>query len=92
MTSKYIIRCTCGGVKTKMESAMQLIAPGEPLPKEYKGHDAANALAEKYPNTNLAAFVTDIAKKRGRYCYYIEANEKGDVVDARDLLTGRRAI
>ena len=44
---KYIIRCTCGGVRTKREAAMQLIAPGEPLPPEIKGSDAMRRLAEK---------------------------------------------
>ncbi len=87
---KFIIRCTCGGVKTKMDAAMQLIAPGEPLPPEYKGKDAIKKLAAEHPNTNLSRHLTALAKKSGRYCYYIEANDKGDIVDIRDLLTGRK--
>lgn len=87
---KWIVRCTCGGVKTKMESAMQMIAPGEPLPPEVKGGDAIRKLAEQYPGTTLASHLLALAKKHGRYCYYIEATEKGDLKDMRDLFTGRR--
>ena len=87
---KYIIRCTCGGVKTKMEAAMKVLAPGEPLPPEVKGSDAIYALANQHKGTNFARHLEALAKKRGRYCYYIEADDKWDIVDIRDLLTGRR--
>lgn len=87
---KYIIRCTCGGVKTKMEAAMQLIAPGEPLPLEVKGGDAMRRLAEKWSNTNFGNHLLVLAKKHGRYCYYVEVTDNGDIKDMRDLMTGRR--
>lgn len=87
---KYIIRCSCGGVKTKMESAMKLIAPDEPLPPEVKGGDAMRKLAEKWPNTNFGAHLLTLAKKHGRYCYYVDITDKGDIKDMRDLMTGRR--
>ena len=87
---KCIIRCSCGGVKTKMEAAMNLIAPGEPLPSDYKGKDAIKKLAERYPNTNLSRHLDAVSKKRGRYCYYLEYTEDGDIKDFRDLMTGRK--
>lgn len=87
---KWTIRCTCGGVKTKMESAMQLIAPGEPMPQDIKGKDAIRKLAGQYPGTSLASHLLAVVKKNGRFCYYVEATEKGELKDMRDLLTGRR--
>ena len=89
---KLIIRCSCGGVKTKMEAAMKLIAPGEPLPPEYKGSAKMVELAEKYPHTNLAEFLLTMSKKRGRFCYYIVTDDKYNITDARDLMTGRRLV
>ena len=65
---KYIIRCTCGGVKTKMEAAMQLIAPGEPLPPEVKGGDAMRRLAAKWANTTFGNQLLVLAKTHGRNC------------------------
>lgn len=87
---KYIIRCTCGGVKTKMEAAMQLLAPGESLPPEVRGGDAIMKMARKWQGTNFGNHLLVLAKKHGRYCYYIEITDKGDIKDIRDLMTGRR--
>ena len=89
---RYIIRCSCGGVKTKMEAAMKLIAPYEPLPPEYKGSEKMLELAEKHPHTPFADLLLTLAKKRGRFCYYVETDAKDNVKDARDLMTGRRLV
>lgn len=90
--NKYIVRCTCGGVKTKMEAAMKLIAPNEPLPPEYKGSEKMVVLAGEHPHTPFADLLLTLSKKRGRFCYYIETDAKDNVVDARDLMTGRRLV
>lgn len=88
--NKVIVRCSCGGVKTKMDAAMQVLAPGEPLPPEYKGSDAIRKFMAEHPNTNLSRHLEAVVKKHGRYCYYIEYNDAGDITDMRDLMTGRR--
>ena len=77
-------------MKTKMEAAMQLLAPGEPLPPEIRGGDAIMKMARKWQGTNFGNHLLVLAKKHGRYCYYIEITDKGDIKDMRDLMTGRR--
>lgn len=89
---KYVVRCTCGGVKTKMEAAMKLIDPDGPMPEEVKGSAACLKLAEKWPHTPFGDYLLTIAKKHGRYCIYLSVTEKGEIEDARDLMTGRRLV
>lgn len=87
---KYIIRCTCGGVKSKMESAMELLFPGEPLPEEYRGSDNITKLAKTRPNTNFSNHLLNIIKNKGRYCFYFDVDENWNVTTAYNLMTGAK--
>lgn len=89
---KYILRCTCGGVKSKMEAAMKVMLPNEPMPKEVKGGEAIAELASQYPNSAFGNHLLTLSKKHGRYCQFVEVTDKGAIIDARDLMTGRKLV
>lgn len=89
---KYIVRCSCGGVKTKMEAAIKLLDLGDKAPEEYIGSSAMKDLAALHPHTPFGDLLLTLAKKHGRFCNYIETDAKDNVVDARDLMTGRRLV
>ncbi len=90
ISMKIIAVCTCSGMKEKAESAFKIMFPGEELPKIYKGDGAIRGLAQSKPNTNLARYLVAIAKKNGQFAYYIEYDDKGDVLANYDLKTGKR--
>lgn len=87
---KCIIRCSCGGIKTYVENSMGLLYPGMEIPKEYIGRTTIRGLMEENPDTNLYRHLETIVKKSGRYAYYIEYNDKGDIVDMANLITGKK--
>lgn len=87
---KCIIRCACGGIKTYIEKSMELLYPGKELPKEYLGRTAMKELMNEYPDTNLSRHLEAMSKKSGRYAYYIEYDDKGDIVDMANLVTGKK--
>ena len=87
--SRYMAICRCSGMREKAEAAFRIQYPNQDLPPLYRGEDAIRALAEQNPNTNLSRYLRAIAKKNGRYAYYIEENN-GDVSLSVDLMTGKR--
>lgn len=97
---RYILRCSCGGVKSKMDAALQLMFPDTSLAvissslEEVKGMQSLVALAESspYAHTPFSDLLLTLAKKRGRYCYYVEVNRGGEVILAKDLMTGRNLV
>lgn len=87
---KCIVRCSCGGVKTKMEATFSLLFPNDKLPQEYRGSDNITKLAKTCPNTNFSNYLLMIIKNRGRYCYYFDVDEKYNITTAYNLMTGEK--
>lgn len=76
-------------MKEKAISAYKISFPKTEMPDIYKGEDAIRALAHSIPNTNLSRYLLAIAKKNGRYAYFIESDDNGDVVSNYDLIIGK---
>lgn len=82
--------CKCGGVKEKAEAAFKISFPGQAVPQMYKGSDAITKAASLFPGTNLNRYLTAIAKKNGRFAYYIKTDDNYDITLNYDLLIGKR--
>lgn len=84
-----ICRCACGGVSTYVKSSMDLLKLS-PTDKEYVGKEKIRALAEQYPNTTLAQHLGVIAKKSGRYAYYITTDDDHEITAMYNLIKGQK--
>lgn len=84
-----IVRCGCGGIQKYIESSIALLklqAPSE----SYVGKEKIRKLAAQYPGTSLAQHLQAIAKKSGRYAFYISTNEEQGITAMYNLVTGKK--
>ena len=87
--NKYILICKCSNMKQTAEMAFNIAFPHQPMPKIYRD-SAISTLTEQKPNTNLANHLSAIAKKSGRWAYYIAYDMDGNITEMYDLLTTKR--
>lgn len=90
-----IVRCSCGGIATYVEKSMKLLSL--PVPCEtYVGKEKIRKLASLYPNTSFAEHLQAIAKKSGRYAFYISTDntplvtEDQNITAMYNLITGKK--
>lgn len=84
-----IARCGCGGIQKYIESSVTLLdlpAPCETL----VGKEKIRKLAAQYPGTNLAEHLGAIAKKSGRYAFYISTDDIQNITAMYNLITGKK--
>lgn len=84
-----IVRCGCGGIQNYIKSSMDILKLATPS-AEYVGKDKIRKLAEQYPGTPLAQHLGVVAKKSGRYAYYISTNDANEIVAMYNLIKGQR--
>lgn len=92
--TEAIVRCGCGGIKTYVENSMAKLFPKKNLSDipEYVGKGNIANLISAYPNTNLAAHMSAISKKSGRFAYYVTANDEGDITSLYNLINGNKVL
>lgn len=84
-----VARCGCGGVQNYVKSSMELFKL--PAPDETAvGKEKIRALMNRFPNTNLSAHLDAVAKKSGRYAFYIQSTEEHDISAMYNLITGKK--
>ena len=84
-----ICRCGCDGIQNYIKSSMSLLKLASPE-EEYVGKEKIRKLAEKYPGTTLAQHLGVIAKKSGRYAYYISTNDANEITAMYNLIKGQK--
>lgn len=89
-----VVRCGCGGVQTYVKSSITALALEEPC-ATYVGKEKIRSFAQKYPGTNLAAHLEAVAKKNGRYAFYIsttgeQSDTVQDITAMYNLITGKK--
>lgn len=84
-----IVRCGCGGIQNYIKSSMDILKLATPI-AEHVGKDKIRKLAEQYPGTPLAQHLGVVAKKSGRYAYYISTNDANEIVAMYNLIKGQR--
>lgn len=87
---RYIVTCSCSGIKEKAMSAFSFLFPDEELPEMFVGKDNIRKLRDSIPDTNFARYLDAIAKKNGQYSYYFEVSDSGDILDNINLMTGKK--
>lgn len=91
MEYRYIIRCSCGGAKTKAETTFKLLYSNEEIP-ETISKDKARELINIVPNTDAGARLSAIVKRSGRYAYYLRFKDDGTLLDSADLMAGKKGV
>ena len=87
---KVIAVCTCSGMKEKAESAFRILFPKDTLPTIVRGKDAIKKFASYHKGQNIGNYLEAISKKSGKFSYYIEYDDRGDVIDNINLMTGKK--
>ena len=70
----YMFICSCSGVKEKSAKAFKILKPEAEMPEPLVGKDRMRAVAEK----------------NGRFAYYVSVDDKLNIAEVYDLLTGKR--
>lgn len=86
---KVMLVCSCSGMKEKAKTAFKILYPNDEEPEMYVGRDAIKRFASRHPGTNIANYAEATSKQNGRFSYYIEYDEKGDVNKIINLTTGK---
>jgi hypothetical protein len=89
-----VVRCSCGGVSTYVENSIKTLGL-QATTYTYVGKEKIKKLAAGYPDTNLASHLETIAKKSGRYAFYISTtgapdDKVQDISALYNLITGKR--
>lgn len=84
-----IVRCGCGGISSYIENSMKLLSL--PAPDDaFIGKEKIRKLAAQYPGTNLAEHLGVIAKKSGRYAFYVSTDDAQSITAMYNLITGKK--
>lgn len=86
---ELIVTCRCPGAKEKAMSAFKLMFPGRECPIIYVGDDNIISASEKTKNENLARYLKAIAKKSGKFAYYIKTDDT-TIALLYDLFAGKK--
>ena len=89
-----VVRCSCGGVSTYVEKSIKVLGLDTPC-ATYVGKDKIRKLAEGYPGSSFAEHLQAVAKKSGRYAFYISTDkapsEKDQKITAMyNLINGKK--
>lgn len=86
-----IVRCGCGGIQNYIKSSMDILKLAPVTEQEtFVGKEKIRKLAEQYPGTLLAQHLGVIAKKSGRYAYYITTDDSHEITAMYNLIKGQR--
>lgn len=84
-----IVRCGCGGISSYIENSIKLLSLSAP-DDTFVGKEKIRKLAAQYPGTNLAEHLGVIAKKSGRYAFYISTDATQSITAMYNLITGKK--
>lgn len=87
---EVIAVCTCSGMKEKAETAFKILFPNKEVPQIYRGRDAISKFVAAHQGTNVGNYLAAISKKSGKFSYYVEYDDKGDVMENINLMTGKQ--
>lgn len=83
--SKFILTCSCFGMRKKASEAFALLFPDEVLPTMIIGRDRIYKFSNEVGNDHIKA----ISKLSGKYAYYIEMDGQ-NILEEYNLVTGKR--
>lgn len=85
-----ILRCGCGGIQTHVEKSMGLLKLS-PANETYIGKEKIRKFAASLPSgSNAREYIESIAKKSGRYAFYMSLTEAGDITALYNMMTGKK--
>lgn len=86
-----IVRCGCGGIQNYIKSSMDILKLAPVTEQEtFVGKEKIRKLAEQYPGTPLAQHLGVVAKKSGRYAYYIATDDSQEITAMYNLIKGQK--
>lgn len=87
---KAILSCACGAVPDYCKRSYNIIFPNERVPVVYIKKKALPLLEDIPKGSPMAMRIEKILRDRGRYGYYFEYNEEGEILDEINLLKHKR--
>lgn len=85
-----VLRCSCGGIQTHVEKSMGLLKLA-PANETFIGKEKIRKFAASLPaESNARQYMDSIAKKSGRYAFYMALNGEGDILSLYNLVTGKK--
>lgn len=89
-----VVRCSCGGVSTYVEKSINVLGLATPC-ATYVGKEKIRKLADGYSGSSFAEHLQAVAKKSGRYAFYIstdkDPSEKDQNITAMyNLISGKK--
>ena len=87
---KAILSCACGAVPDYCKRSFKIMFPDERPPVVYIKTKARPLLEDIPKESPMAKRIEKILHDRGRYGYYFEYNEEGEILDEINLLKHKR--
>lgn len=84
-----VVRCGCGGIQKYVENSIKVLSLAAPE-EAFIGKEKIRSLAQRYPNTSFADHLQALAKKSGRYAYYISTTEDNEISAMYNLINGKK--
>lgn len=89
-TANGLVVHNCGGIQTYVEKSMGLLKL-PPANETYIGKEKIRKFASSLAlGSNARNYIDAIAKRSGRYAYYMALNGDGDVAALYNLVTGKK--
>lgn len=88
---KAILSCSCAGTPKYCESAYRALFPNEKRVPVVYIKNRARPLLEDVPRKSRAyEELLSVMRRHGKYGFYLEYNEEGEILDYWNLLKSRR--
>ena len=84
-----VVRCGCGGIQKYVENSIKVLNLAAPE-EAFIGKEKIRSLAQRYPGTPFADHLQALAKKSGRYAYYISTTESHEISAMYNLISGKK--
>lgn len=84
-----ILRCGCGGVTTYVKNSMGLLKLS-PADQEIVGKEKIRKFSTGFPQGPVRSHLDVIAKKSGRYAYYLSLGENNEMTALYNLIKGQK--
>lgn len=88
---KAILACACGSVPDYCKRSYRILFPDERVPVVYIKKKALPLLEDIPKESAMAKRIEKILRDRGRYGFYFEYNEEGEIIDEWNLLKHKRS-
>ena len=86
---RVIVACACSGTEKFAKAQYTIFAPNTSIPPVYTKRKFTELLQLLPQSSEISQFVSNLAKKTGKFAFFLAYEENGSISQAQNLLTGR---